>query len=169
MDSGVNRIRQTRSFPPPLGRITVECAGEFITGLWFEGQKYFGCGRIDVPEGTSGALEAAFAWLERYFAGEQPEPEELQLRPEGTAFQREVWRELTNIHSGETVTYGALAERLGRPKSARAVGAAVGRNPISIIIPCHRVVGADGALTGYAGGVERKKWLLAHEKSAQGA
>lgn len=90
----------------------------------------------------------------------------LRLAPEGTAFQLEVWRALCDIPYGALVTYGELAARLGRPGASRAVGAAVGRNPISVIIPCHRVVGADGSLTGYAGGIERKTWLLRLERAA---
>jgi len=88
----------------------------------------------------------------------------LDLR--GSAFQRRVWAELRAIPPGETVTYGELARRVGRPGAARAVGSAVARNPVSIVVPCHRVVGSDGSLTGYAGGVERKRWLLAHEREA---
>ena len=93
----------------------------------------------------------------------EPDPEALLLSPSGTAFQQTVWQQLLQIPYGETMTYGNLAQRIGCG-SARAVGGAVGRNPISIIIPCHRVVGADGSLTGYAGGTEYKRWLLAHEE-----
>lgn len=160
------RIRQTREFPAPLGGATIECAGEYITGLWFEGQKYYGSGRKDFTEGTSPALDAAFAWLARYLGGGRPGLSGLRLAPEGTAFQLEVWRALCDIPYGALVTYGELAARLGRPGASRAVGAAVGRNPISVIIPCHRVVGADGSLTGYAGGIERKTWLLRLERAA---
>ena len=160
------RIRQTREFPAPLGGATIECAGEYITGLWFEGQKYYGSGRKDFTEGTSPALDAAFAWLARYFGGGRPGLSGLRLAPEGTAFQLEVWRALCDITYGALVTYGELVARLGRPGASRAVGAAVGRNPISVIIPCHRVVGADGSLTGYAGGIERKTWLLRLERAA---
>ena len=105
---------------------------------------------------------------DRYFAGEKPSPLELPLAPAGTPFQRAVWEQLEQIPYGATTTYGAIAQTLaramGRPSlSPQAVGSAVGRNPISIVIPCHRVVGADSSLTGYAGGLERKKWLLQHE------
>ena len=115
------------------------------------------------PE-NSPALSAALCWLEEYFRGEEPKIE-ITLNPEGTAFQKRVWRELLTIPYGETLSYGALAKRLG--SSPRAVGAAVGRNPISLLIPCHRVLGSDGSLTGYAGGVERKKFLLEQEKKSK--
>ncbi len=107
-------------------------------------------------------------WLEAYFAGEKPEISALTLAPEGSEFRRRVWRRLCEVPYGGTVSYGELARELARERglesfSAQAVGGAVGHNPISIIIPCHRVVGAGGNLTGYAGGVERKLWLLRHE------
>lgn len=113
-------------------------------------------------------LTQAVTWLDAYFAGEKPSSKDLPINPKGTAFQKLVWNELLKIPYGKTTTYGQiaakLAQQLGKPRmSAQAVGGAVGRNPISIIVPCHRVLGANGALTGYAGGVERKKWLLAHE------
>ena len=103
-------------------------------------------------------LRRARCWLDDYFAGKNPDASALPLSPKGTAFQRAVWQELRKIPYGETESYGALAARLG--SSARAVGSAVGRNPLSIIIPCHRVLAADGGLTGYAGGLENKKKLL---------
>ena len=107
-------------------------------------------------------LREAKTWLDRYFAGERPNPAELKLSPKGTAFQQRVWQELLRIPYGRTVSYGSLAAHLG--SSARAVGSAVGRNPISVIIPCHRVLGADGSLGGYAGGLENKMKLLRLEK-----
>ncbi len=100
--------------------------------------------------------------LKAYFAGELTEFD-LPLNMRGTEFQRQVWQELQNIPFGVTISYGELAERVGNPNSSRAVGAANGRNPISIVVPCHRVIGSNGKLTGYGGGVERKEWLLAHE------
>lgn len=101
--------------------------------------------------------------LAAYFAGER-QTFALPLGPEGTAFQRLVWRALETIPFGETATYGALATAIGRPAASRAVGTANGRNPLSIIVPCHRVIGASGQLTGYAGGLVAKQWLLAHER-----
>ena len=149
----------------PLGPILLAGDGEALTGLWFEGQKYE---RAGVPEDaptdeTLPVFETARAWLRAYFAGEAlPEPP--PLRPAGTAFRQAVWRQLLAIPYGETGTYGRLAGELasvlGHPTSARAVGSAVGRNPISLMIPCHRVLGSDGSLTGYAGGLARKERLL---------
>ncbi|MEC5341524.1 methylated-DNA--[protein]-cysteine S-methyltransferase [Brenneria populi] len=101
--------------------------------------------------------------LQRYFAGDLHIINTLAVTSVGTAFQQQVWRELRKIPCGETISYGELAARLGRPAASRAVGMANGSNPISIVVPCHRVIGANGALTGYAGGVHRKQWLLAHE------
>ena len=150
-------------YKSPLGAITLAADGDALAGLWLEGQKYFGAGRALTP-GDAPALALARDWLDRYFAGERPAPRELSLAPAGTEFQRAVWALLCEIPYGETSTYGALARRMpGGMTSPRAVGAAVGRNPISIIIPCHRVLGADGSLTGYAGGLERKRWLLEFE------
>ena len=154
-------------YPSPLGPLTLASDGTSLTGLWLMGQKYFGGGaslweeKDDLP-----VFAAAFGWLDNYFAGEQPAPEELPLAPAGTDFRQAVWQQLLQIPYGETVTYGDLAQRIGCA-SARAVGGAVGHNPISIIIPCHRVVGADGSLTGYAGGTEYKRWLLAHEEMSR--
>lgn len=110
-------------------------------------------------------LERAKRWLDRYFAGERPVPQELPLAPAGSTFRQEVWKILCDIPYGEIVTYGEIAAKLARQlgrksMSAQAVGGAVGHNPISVIIPCHRVVGADGSLTGYAGGIEKKRKLL---------
>lgn len=150
------------TYASPLGTLTLASDGESLTALWLEGQKYFGgtaaewTQKAEVP-----VFAAAAAWLDAYFAGTDP-GQDLSLSPQGTAFQRRVWQQLLTIPYGTTVSYGELAAALDCP-SARAVGGAVGRNPISLIIPCHRVVGANGRLTGYAGGVARKRWLLAHE------
>jgi methylated-DNA-[protein]-cysteine S-methyltransferase len=105
------------------------------------------------------SASAATKQLREFFAGTRARFD-LPLAPIGTPWQRAVWDALLEIPCGETLTYGEIAARLGRPSAARAVGASVGRNPISLVIPCHRVVGANGALTGYAGGIERKRWLL---------
>ena len=149
-------------YDSPLGRLTIAAEGEELTALVIAGQKYearhlAGTGR----ERETPVLRKTADWLDRYFAGERPDPAELQLAPKGTAFQQRVWRELLLIPYGKTESYGSLAARLG--SSARAVGSAVGRNPISVIIPCHRVLGADGGLCGYAGGPENKKKLLTLE------
>jgi methylated-DNA-[protein]-cysteine S-methyltransferase len=116
----------------------------------------------DAPTGKTAVLAATAAQLREYFAGKRREFD-LPLAAEGTAFQRSVWRVLSKIPYGETWSYGDVARRIGQPTASRAVGAANGRNPIAIIVPCHRVIGASGALTGYGGGMPAKKWLLAHE------
>ena len=151
-------------YASPVGKLTLVSDGEAIIGLWIEGQKYFAAGiptnlpvRDDLP-----VFMQARDWLDRYFAGERPAASELPLAPQGSAFRQSVWRILCEIPYGQTVTYGEIAKRLPC-KSAQAVGGAVGHNPISIIIPCHRVLGSDGSLTGYAGGAQKKIWLLAHE------
>jgi methylated-DNA-[protein]-cysteine S-methyltransferase len=107
-----------------------------------------------------GGLKAA---LRGYFAGDIDRLKAIKWRVAGTLFQRKVWTALTNIPAGTTTSYGALAAQLGMPKAVRAVGLANGSNPISVVVPCHRVIGADGSLTGYGGGLERKRWLLEHE------
>lgn len=149
-----------------LGGITLASDGETLTGLWFDGQKHFGAGLTgETAEKPLPIFDQADRWLDVYFTGKEPEFTPL-LRPRGTAFQETVWRRLLAIPYGHTATYGEIAASLGLlPGAARAVGGAVGRNPISLIIPCHRVVGTDGSLTGYAGGVERKNRLLELERN----
>lgn len=154
----------------PVGELTLASDGEHLVGLWLAGQKYFAAsipGEL-IENDTLPIFTAAEDWLRRYFRGEQPSAAELPLRPTGSDFRQVVWRILREIPYGEVTTYGAIAKRaaaeLGRDSmSNQAVGGAVGHNPISIIIPCHRVVGADGDLTGYAGGLAVKKRLLALE------
>ena len=148
-----------RRIATPLGPLTAARSAAGLSGLWFDGQKHHP-GPLAVPQddGSDAVLAATEAALTAYFSGK---PFALPpLDPAGTAFQREVWQALLAIAPGQPSTYGALAERLGRASAARALGAAVGRNPISVLVPCHRVVGADGSLTGYAGGLDRKKALL---------
>ena len=152
----------------PLGGITLASDGDALTGLWFDGQKYF----ADTLSGGSvekalPVFEEAERWLEVYFSGKAPDfTPKLSLR--ATAFRKTVWEILLTVPFGQIVTYGQIAERAAQrmnvPRmSARAVGGAVGHNPILLIIPCHRVVGADGSLTGYAGGMDRKLRLLRME------
>lgn len=153
-----------RRIETPLGPLTAARSATGLSGLWFDDQKHHP-GPLGVPEddGSDPVLSATAAALTAYFSGK---PFTLPtLDPAGTAFQREVWQALLSIAPGQPATYGALAERLGRASAARALGAAVGRNPISVLVPCHRVVGADGSLTGYAGGLERKQALLALEEA----
>lgn len=143
----------------PVGELTLASDGESLTGLWIAGKKYHSVGLSpDAVEAQLPVFAAAAEWLGRYFAGERPEPGKLPLAPRGSGFRMSVWRRLLEIPCGSVTTYGEIARDLGA--SARAVGGAVGHNPISIIIPCHRVVGAGGALTGYAAGLDVKRRLL---------
>ena len=149
----------------PLGQIALAAKGEALTGLWFVGQKRdrAGLGKDAAEDPTRPIFEQTRAWLDAYFAGRDPGSIP-PVAPEGSAFRTAVWRLLAEIPYGEVTTYGDLARRVGEERgakpSARAVGGALGRNPVSIILPCHRVVGADGSLTGYAGGIDRKAALL---------
>jgi methylated-DNA-[protein]-cysteine S-methyltransferase len=154
-------IAQTR-IPTPLGPMTAAATAQGIAGLWFDGQRHHP-GEFALPRDDDQAhLARLRRELERYWH-DPATPFEVPLDPQGTSFQRAVWQALRQIGPGALDGYGAIARRLGRPQAARAVGAAVGRNPIGIVVPCHRVVGSDGALTGYAGGLERKRALLVHE------
>ena len=157
-------MEYTHAYASPLGAITLASDGEALTGLWFEGQKYYAATLEKThAEKALPVFTQAERWLDLYFAGERPDfmP---PLRLKGTAFRRAVWELLLAVPYGQTVSYGELARRLGLPKaSARAVGGALGHNPVSLIVPCHRVVGADGSLSGYAGGVDRKRRLLTLE------
>ena len=147
----------------PLGPITMAGDGNALTGLWFDGQRYDRAGMApDARNVPLPLFRETAEWLAGYFA-QNPPVQLPPLAPRGTDFQRRVWRALGELPWGTVCTYGELAARLGIPRAARAVGAAVGRNPISLLIPCHRVLGTGGALTGYAGGLERKAWLLRHE------
>ena len=158
----------TMNYSSPLGEILLAADEIGLTGLWFYGQKYFAADLAEEStEGTTPALEQAKEWLNIYFGGNEPNFTP-PLHPIGTDFQREVWDILLKIPYCKTVTYGDIARELAEKKgtakmSAQAVGGAVGHNEISIIIPCHRVVGADGRLTGYAGGLDTKARLLAGE------
>ncbi len=148
----------------PLGGITLSCDGDALTGLWFDGQKHFAETLSEIHEERYlPVFRDAELWLDLYFSGKQPDFTP-PLRPRGTAFRRAVWDVLLSIPYGRTITYAQAARMLGCP-SPRAVGNAVGRNPISLIIPCHRVVGSDGRLTGYAGGTDRKAALLELERT----
>lgn len=154
-------------YQSPIGKLVLASKGESIIGLWMEGQKYF-CDalkkektkRDDLP-----VFAVAREWLDSYFAGEKPLVNELKLAPMGSSFRQKVWKILCEIPYGQTTTYGEIAKKIALMEhktsmSSQAVGGAVGHNPISIIIPCHRVVGANGNLTGYAGGITKKVKLL---------
>lgn len=150
------------TMPSPIGLLLLCGNGTAITAIYMATRKH--------PEAVpaesltdDGPFRQAREQLEAYFAGELREFS-LELAPQGSLFRQKVWRALREIPYGATESYGALAVRIGLPQAARAVGLANGRNPISIVIPCHRVIGKTGALVGYGGGIERKQWLLAHEQ-----
>ncbi|MFF4160815.1 methylated-DNA--[protein]-cysteine S-methyltransferase [Streptomyces sp. NPDC001678] len=155
----------------PYGPLTLVATDGVLSGLYMTGQRHrppqdtFG-DRAAEPLDPDGPFPEAISQLTAYFAGRRT-AFDLPLRLEGTPFQRRVWEELRRIPYGRTASYGELAERLGAPGAARAVGLANGRNPVGIIVPCHRVVGANGDLTGYGGGLERKRLLLAHESGPE--
>ncbi len=161
----MNANPQTCRMPSPLGEILLvaNAQGDALCGLYLEGQKYF---PEDAALWTASPrlplFRDAVAQLGEYFAGRR-EIFAIPLEPAGTAFQRTVWREIARVPYGGTISYAGLAMRCGRPSAVRAAGAATGRNPITVVIPCHRIVGSGGALTGYAGGLDRKRALLAIE------
>lgn len=151
-------------YTSPLGELTLASDGEALVGLWFAGQKYYGSTlEAAREEAELEVFTQAKLWLDCYFK-QQPLPKLPLLRPQGGAFRQSVWRILQTIPLGATMTYGEIAAELerasGRRMSAQAVGGAVGHNPLGIFIPCHRVLGSKGQLTGYAGGIEKKLWLL---------
>lgn len=144
----------------PIGELTLTARDGKLVGVHFPP----GAPSSNSREGTEPVLEAAAAQLRKYFAGERT-AFDLPLELDGSAFQQEAWRALADIPYGETVSYGEHARRLGRPDAVRAVGAANGANPIPIVLPCHRVIGADGSLTGFGGGLQTKRALLDLERS----
>lgn len=142
----------------PIGTLTLTSNGSALTRLEIASES----AAADVSSEPDAVLTAAREQLDAYFDMRLMQFD-LPLAPSGTDFQRRVWELLRAIPFGETISYAELARRLGNPKAMRAVGAANGRNPLMIIVPCHRVIGADGSLTGFGGGIERKRWLLDHE------
>lgn len=160
-------MRYFASYQSPCGDMLVVANLEALVGLYFVGQKYFP--RPD-PEWREDARVAPIAQtlreLDEYFAGKRRHFE-VPLAPHGTSFQRAVWKGIASVPYGETITYGELARRAGAPGNARAAGAATGQNPIGVIVPCHRIIGANGSLTGYAGGLDKKRALLALEAGQQ--
>ena len=144
-------------FSSTLGPLTLEGDDLALTRIGF--------GAPTAPQGDSAAIASAAVQLEQYFAGERT-GFDVTMELVGTRFERRVWEEVRAIPYGETATYAEIARRIGRPDACRAVGRANGRNPIAVIVPCHRVVGSDGSLTGYAGGIEMKRALLDLERGA---
>ena len=150
----------TAHYMSPIGGITLASDGKALVGLWFDGQKYFAAGLAPVHEERQDLeiFAETRRWLDMYFSGKNPDfLPNVALR--GSEFRKAVWRKLLEIPYGQTTTYGVLARSM-HCKSAQAVGGAVGHNPLSLIVPCHRVVGTGGKLTGYAGGIDKKEWLL---------
>ena len=150
--------------PSPIGLLTLASDGENLTGLWMENQKFFGAGLPDdtIQKDDLPVFATVRNWLDAYFAGECPSVANIPLAPAGSPFRKQVWQILMKIPYGHTMTYGDIAGKLDTG-CAQAVGGAVGHNPISILIPCHRVLGTSGNLTGYAGGTDRKRFLLTLE------
>ena len=155
----------------PVGNILLATKNDKLIGLWIENQKYYLSNfKEELQEVEDNKiLNKTKKWLDRYFNGEKPKINELEIELVGSNFRKSIWKILCNIPYGKVITYNDIAKEIAREKginkmSAQVVGGAVGHNPISIIIPCHRVVGSNGSLTGYAGGVKIKKYLLEHEK-----
>lgn len=140
----------------PIGELLLFGDEHSLRGLYMDARPRDGWRSATAP------FQLAREQLEQYFAGERSEFD-IPLDLRGSEFQRSVWDALLTIPYGETRSYGEIAKQIGRPDRARAVGSANGRNPVSIVVPCHRVIGADGSLVGYGGGLERKRWLLEHE------
>ncbi|MFD1470922.1 methylated-DNA--[protein]-cysteine S-methyltransferase [Companilactobacillus mishanensis] len=163
------------AYNSPLGEMVLLAHDKFLVGAWFSGQAHFGAGydMDSIESGVNSPIRLASDWLDAYFSGYEPAISAVPLYPEVTEFRGLVLEVLTSIPYGQTITYKEISDRIGemrggRKSAARAVGGAVGHNPISIIIPCHRVVGADGSLTGYAGGIDRKIALLDLEGAKHG-
>lgn len=152
----------------PLGRLILSATPCGLSGLWFDDQQYLPPWATWPVDDQHPVLVATHAWLKRYFAGSRaPFDQPLDLRA-GTPFQQSVWHALLEIPLGQCSTYGQISQAIGKPKAVRAVGGAIGHNPIGIIVPCHRVIGKDGTLTGYAGGLPRKTALLDLELGTKG-
>lgn len=152
-----------RPVPSPIGLLHVTATDDAVVAIWFAGQEPTGA----PADGPHRVLDLATEQLEEYFAGARTEFD-LPLEPRGTPFQQAAWKALLTIPYGHTVSYGEQARRLGDPNKARAVGAANGQNPIPIVVPCHRVIGSSGKLTGFGGGLPTKSWLLEHEQTVVG-
>lgn len=153
-------MKYTTNYPSPLGNLLLVSDGKALTGLWMDTESPE-LGETECRDVS--VFTAVRAWLDDYFRG-MPRCIDFPLSPAGTAFQKQVWGILLSIPFGQTRTYGQIAHEIHPGMSPQAAGSAVGRNPISIIIPCHRVIGTKGQLTGYAGGLDKKVWLLQHEE-----
>jgi len=148
----------------PLGPLLLGATDRGLAYLWFVDPAYHAVNALEAPEDPRHRfIAAAIDELEAYWAGRCPTRFRVPLDLHGTAFQRAVWRELVDVPPGHTSTYGEIARKVGAPQAARAAGAAIGRNPVAIIVPCHRIIGRDGSLTGFASGLPRKERLLQHE------
>lgn len=161
---------QQTTLPSPLGNLILLADHTALRGVWFQDQNHLGA-HYDlqtIPNGTNPILKQTQDWLTAYFAGVNPDPQTLPLAPAGTPYRQMVFDLLLQIPYGQTQSYKDLAQafqqKTGQATSPRAIGGAIGHNPISLLIPCHRILGHDGSLTGYAGGLDRKIWLLEHEK-----
>ena len=166
LDTHMNPTRtlSTISMPTPIGRLDIVAHESAIVSIWFEADDHLPGEATPVRRGEHAVLDRAVTQLEEYFAGART-TFDLPLDPTGTPFQRQAWEALARIPYGETISYGQQALMLGDKNKSRAVGAANGRNPLPIVVPCHRVVGSNGHLTGFAGGLDTKAWLLDHERS----
>jgi len=160
-----------RTFDTPVGPMMALASDEALCALEFSKPgrmtrldarlgRFFA--PFEIEDGTNAVIARTVEWLDRYFAGERPEDPPLDMR--GAAFELKVWAALRQVPFGQTVSYGEIARKVGAPDASRAVGMANGANPIAIIVPCHRVIGSNGKLTGYGGGLDKKKWLIAHEQ-----
>ncbi|WP_330651942.1 methylated-DNA--[protein]-cysteine S-methyltransferase [Peptostreptococcus anaerobius] len=158
-------------YSTPIGDVVMACDKEqkYLVGLWFLGQKYFAGGEKNIKKiGDNKVFENTRRWLDQYFAGDNPSPTSLDIKFDSSDFRMEVWNILMDIPYGKTVTYGDIADIIAQKRSlnsmsAQAVGGAVGHNPVSIVVPCHRVVGKKSKLVGYAAGIDKKRWLLDFE------
>lgn len=168
----MNKILHKATYQSPLGEMILLSSDQHLLGLWFTDQKFFGANyQLEkADEKIVRPLKLTLQWLTEYFSGQQPDPFAIPIKPEVTLFREQVFQELQKVPYGKTTTYKELSDRLQKEKpqktnKARAIGGAVGHNPITLIIPCHRVIGQDGSLVGYAGGIKRKQALLQMEQA----
>lgn len=151
------------NYDSPLGEMLIVSDGDSVCGVWFCGQKHFPSFDNLIQDDDLAIFERVRIWFDDYFEGKNPRID-FNLKPDGTQFRLKVWKLLSEIPYGETLTYGEIARKISPEMSAQAVGGAVGHNPIAILIPCHRVLGSNGKLTGYAAGLDKKIELLKIEK-----